>query len=165
MSEIVNLSTAVNGVAVERAVPARLTLAEFLREQIGLTGTKVSCEMEVCGACTVLVDGKPISSCTFLAADADGCAVQTVEGLAAGEVLHPLQEAFVDHMALQCGFCTPGFLMMAKALLDHNPHPTADEVREHLDGNFCRCTGYAPILDAVLDAAGRLRSAKAVDDG
>jgi aerobic-type carbon monoxide dehydrogenase small subunit (CoxS/CutS family) len=147
----------VNGVSVTEPVPTRWTLAEFLRDGLGLTGTKVSCELQVCGACSVLVDGAPVSSCTYLAADVDGRRVQTVEGLAQREELHPLQRAFVEHFALQCGFCTPGFLMMAKALLDRNPDPTEDEVKEYLDGNICRCTGYEPIVAAVLDAAKRMR--------
>jgi aerobic-type carbon monoxide dehydrogenase small subunit (CoxS/CutS family) len=110
----------------------------------------------VCGACTMLVDGRPVSSCTALAADADGCSVTTIEGLAAGDRLHPIQQAFVEEFALQCGFCTPGFVMMTKALLDENPHPTEDEIVHHLDGNLCRCTGYAPIVAAVHRAADRM---------
>jgi aerobic-type carbon monoxide dehydrogenase small subunit (CoxS/CutS family) len=135
---------------------------EFLRDSLGLTGTKVSCELQVCGVCTVLVDGRPVSSCTYLAADVDGAEVQTVEGLSDGETLHPLQQSFVEKFALQCGFCTPGFLMMAKALLDTTPEPTEDEIVEHLDGNICRCTGYAPIIEAVRCASLRMR--QAVDD-
>ncbi len=144
----------VNGNEVERTIEPRITLAELLREHLLLTGTKLSCEVQVCGVCTVLVDRRPVSSCTFLAADADGCAVTTVEGLASAGELHPLQEAFVDKMAAQCGFCTPGFLMMALALLEENPHPTREQIAEHLDGNICRCTGYAPILEAVESVAG-----------
>ncbi len=150
------LHTVVNGVPVTRHVEHRVTLAEFLRAHLGLTGTKVSCDLQVCGACSVLVDGEPVSSCTYLAADVDGREVQTVEGLAAGDDLHPLQAAFVENFALQCGFCTPGFLMMAKALLDRTPDPTEQEVIEYLDGNICRCTGYRPIVEAVLDAARRM---------
>ncbi len=150
------VSTRVNGRAVEHTVPNRRTLAQFLRDDMGLTGTKVSCDLQVCGVCTVVVDGAPISACTYLAADVDAAEVTTVEGLADGDVLHPLQQAFVEHFALQCGFCTPGFLMMAKALLDANPDPTRDEVVHHLEGNICRCTGYEPIVEAVLDAAARM---------
>lgn len=153
----VAVTTIVNGVVISRSVATRTTLAQFLRDDLGLTGTKVSCELQVCGACSVLVDGTPVSACTYLAADADGRDLETVEGLSDGGSLHPLQEAFVDNFALQCGFCTPGFLMMAKALLERNPTPTEDEVREYLDGNICRCTGYRPIVDAVLDAATRMR--------
>ncbi|QRP48657.1 (2Fe-2S)-binding protein [Amycolatopsis sp. FDAARGOS 1241] len=147
------LKAVVNGSAVVRRVDNRTTLAELLREELGLTGTKVSCELQVCGVCTVLVDGTPVSSCTYLAADADGKHVQTVEGLAGPDGLHPLQTAFVENFALQCGFCTPGFLLMAKALLDTNPNPTEEEVVHHLEGNICRCTGYRPIVDAVLSVA------------
>ncbi len=150
------VATRVNGRHVEQTVPNRRTLAQFLRDDVGLTGTKVSCDLQVCGVCTVLVDGAPISACTYLAADVDGGEVTTVEGLADGDVLHPLQQAFVDHFALQCGFCTPGFLLMAKALLDENPEPTREQVAHHLEGNICRCTGYEPIIEAVLDAAARM---------
>ena len=134
-------------------VEPRETLAEVLREKLSLTGTKVSCDAQVCGACTVLVDGLAMSACTYLAVDADGKAVRTVEGLATDGRLTPLQQAFIDCAAFQCGFCTSGMLMAATALLDENPHPTAAEVEEGLDGNLCRCTGYAPIVEAVLKAA------------
>jgi aerobic-type carbon monoxide dehydrogenase small subunit (CoxS/CutS family) len=149
----------VNGVEVRRFIQNRMTLAEFLRTELGLTGTKVSCELEVCGVCSVLVDDNPVSSCTYLAVDIDGREVRTVEGLSQGTRLHPLQTAFVENFALQCGFCTPGFLMMAYALLKTNPDPTEEEIVEYLDGNICRCTGYRPIIDAVLDAARRMREA------
>jgi aerobic-type carbon monoxide dehydrogenase small subunit (CoxS/CutS family) len=149
--------TRVNQVEVRRYVEHRMTLAEFLRQDVGLTGTKVSCELQVCGACSVLVDGEPVSACTYLAVDVDGRDVLTVEGLAEKGRLHPLQTAFVENFALQCGFCTPGFLLMAKSLLDRNPDPTEEDVVEHLDGNICRCTGYQPIVEAVLDAARRMR--------
>ena len=147
----------VNGVEVRRFVQNRATLAEFLRTDLGLTGTKVSCELEVCGVCSVLVDGSPVSSCTYLAVDVDGREVLTVEGLSRGPRLHPLQTSFVENFALQCGFCTPGFLVMAYALLKENPDPTEDEIVEYLDGNICRCTGYRPIIDAVMAAARRMR--------
>lgn len=153
------ITAEVNGTTVTRAVPNRRTLAEFLREDLGLTGTKVSCDLQVCGVCTVLVNGRPVSSCTYLATDIDGAAVTTVEGLSEGENLHPLQEAFVENFALQCGFCTPGFLMMAKALLDSTPDPTRDQIVEYLEGNICRCTGYQPIVEAVGQAAQRMRGA------
>lgn len=145
----VPVAVTVNGVATSRVVEPRTTLAEFLRDELGLTGTKVSCGMQVCGVCTVLVDGRPVSGCTFLAADADGTEVLTVEGLAGPDGPHPLQRAFVENFASQCGFCTPGFLLMAKALLDANPHPTREEILVHLEGNICRCTGYLPIVEAV----------------
>lgn len=147
----------VNGQRVDTVVPTRTTVAELVREHLGLTGTKVSCGTQVCGACTVHVDGAPVSACTYLAADLDGCELTTIEGLAAGGELHPLQQAFIDHWALQCGFCTPGFIMAAKALLDENPDPTREDVQHALEGNICRCTGYLPIIDAVLDAARVLR--------
>lgn len=147
----------VNGAEVSTTASVRLTLAELLRSHFGLTGTKVSCEMEVCGVCTVLVDGRPVSSCTYLAVDVDGRDVLTIEGLARGGVLHPIQEAFIDHFALQCGYCTPGFLMMAKALLDEVSDPTREQVIDYLSGNICRCTGYRPIVEAVLEAARRMK--------
>jgi aerobic-type carbon monoxide dehydrogenase small subunit (CoxS/CutS family) len=147
------VTATINGVHVTRHIANRTMLVDFLRMDLGLTGTKASCELQVCGACSVLVDGKPVSSCTYLAADIDGRSVETVEGLATDGVLHPLQQCFVDAFALQCGFCTPGYLMMAKALLDQTPHPTAEQVERQLDGNICRCTGYRPILQAVLAAA------------
>jgi aerobic-type carbon monoxide dehydrogenase small subunit (CoxS/CutS family) len=153
----IDVTAEINGIEITRSVSPRHTLAQFLRDDLGLTGTKVSCELQVCGACSVLVDGAPVSACTYLAADIDGRTVQTVEGLATGGELHPLQRSFVDNFALQCGFCTPGFLMMAKSLLDRNPDPTEEEVREYLDGNICRCTGYRPIVEAVLEAARDMR--------
>ena len=146
----------VNGRDVEMLVPVRLTVAELLRDRLGLTGTKVSCEMQVCGVCTVLVDGNPVSSCATLACDLDGTEVLTVEGLARGRELHPVQEAFIAANALQCGYCTPGFIMMAVALLDAYPGAGRDDVREWMDGNLCRCTGYAPIETAVMVAASRM---------
>ena len=153
----------INGRDVEMLVPVRLTVAELLRDRLGLTGTKVSCEMQVCGVCTVLVDGNPVSSCATLACDLDGTEVLTVEGLARGRNLHPVQEAFMDANALQCGFCTPGFIMMAVGLLDAYPGADQHDVREWMDGNLCRCTGYAPIETAVTVAASRLAVATAED--
>ena len=155
--DVCAISTRVNGVDVDRSVSARSTLAEFLREDLALTGTKLSCGLQVCGVCTVLVDRRPVSSCTFLAVDADGAEVESVEGLGDGDTLHPLQQAFVECFALQCGFCTPGFLMMAKSLLDANPDPSREEIMEYLDGNLCRCTGYEPIVKAVQLAAQRMK--------
>ena len=130
------------------------TLAEVLRNQLNLNGTKVSCEVEVCGACTVLIDNLPVSACTCLAYEARGKSVLTVEGLEKADgTLHPIQQAFIDEFAFQCGFCTPGMIMAAKALLDENPQPTRDEIIHHMDGNICRCTGYVPIVAAIQRAA------------
>lgn len=151
------VSTVINGRDIERDVLARQTLAEFLREEIGLTGTKTSCELQVCGVCTVIVDGSPVSACTYLAVDIDEREVVTIEGLSNGDDLHPVQQAFVDSFALQCGFCTPGFIVMAVALLDRNSNPTDEEIADYLDGNICRCTGYRPILEAIRTAAGEIR--------
>ncbi|MDI3318049.1 MAG: (2Fe-2S)-binding protein [Bacillota bacterium] len=152
----------VNGREVEDEVEVRTTLADWLREGLGLTGTHLGCEHGVCGACTVLVDGQAVRSCLMLAVQADGTEVRTVEGLAGPEgQLHPVQQAFLEHHALQCGFCTPGFLMTAVAFLGENPEPDEASIREAFSGNICRCTGYQPIVEAVADAAGRLRRAPA----
>jgi carbon-monoxide dehydrogenase small subunit len=145
----------VNGRAYERMVEPRKTLADFLREDLELTGTHVGCEHGVCGACTVLHDGQPVRACLLLAVQMDGESIETVEGLADGERLHPLQQAFWDHHGLQCGFCTPGILMTAKALLAENPRPTDAEIREAISGNLCRCTGYHFIVEAIRAAAAR----------
>ncbi len=146
----------VNGVRHEMDVEPRQLLVYFLREQLGLTGTNVGCDTTTCGACTVLLDGRSVKSCTVLAVQADGREVTTIEGLAQNGSLHPLQQAFLEEAALQCGVCTPGFIVAAKALLDKNPRPTEHQIRFWLAGNLCRCTGYEKILDAVRDAAGRL---------
>jgi carbon-monoxide dehydrogenase small subunit len=146
----------VNGRSCERQVEPRLLLSDFLRHDLGLTGTHVGCEHGVCGACTVLLDGQPVRSCLMLAVQVNGHEVTTVEGLApAAGGLHPLQQAFWEAHGLQCGFCTPGFLMTLVPFLDENPKPTEDEVRHALSGNLCRCTGYQHIVDAVLLAAER----------
>lgn len=130
------------------------TLAEVLRDRLNLTGTKVSCEVQVCGACTVLVDGLPVSSCTFLAYEARDKNVLTIEGLSRPDgTLHPIQQAFIDEFAFQCGFCTPGMILSVKALLDENPKPSREEIIHHMDGNICRCTGYVPIVAAIQRAA------------
>jgi carbon-monoxide dehydrogenase small subunit len=129
-----------------------MTLADFLREELNLTGTHLGCEHGVCGACTILYNGAAVRSCLMLAVQADGAELMTVEGLAQGDTLHPLQQAFQEHHALQCGFCTPGLLMTAYALLQETPHPSRDEVREAIAGNICRCTGYAPIVQAIVQA-------------
>jgi len=155
MHEVVEVELVVNGVARSLRIEPRETIAEVVRDRLALTGTKVSCDAQVCGACTVLVDGRAVSGCTFLAVDADGGDVRTVEGLAQGGRLTPLQEAFIESAAFQCGFCTPGMLMAASALLHENPSPSREEVVAGLEGNICRCTGYEPIIAAVLRAATR----------
>ena len=144
----------VNGAARQTEIEDQVLLIELVRG-LGLVGTKLSCDMQVCGACTVLLDGRPVSSCTTLALEADGRRIETIEGLANGTKLHPLQEAFIDHFAFQCGYCTPGMIVAAKALLEERPAPTAAEVRHWMEGNICRCTGYQTIVSAVLDAAER----------
>ncbi|HZP94902.1 MAG TPA: (2Fe-2S)-binding protein [Candidatus Limnocylindria bacterium] len=144
----------VNGSRYEVAAEPRWTLAELLRDQLGLTGTKIPCDRGECGGCTVLLDGLAVLSCTVLAPEADGRQILTVEGLAAaGQELSPLQESFVNAGAVQCGFCTPGMLMSARALLDRNPHPSEREAREAIAGNLCRCTGYTKIVEGILKAA------------
>ena len=143
----------VNGKSYERLVEARMTLADFLRSELDLTGTHLGCEHGVCGACTVLLNGEAVRSCLLLAVQADGAELLTVEGLARGNELHPLQKAFHERHALQCGFCTPGFLMTAFAFLKETPTPTEAQVREAISGNLCRCTGYLPIVQAILQAA------------
>jgi carbon-monoxide dehydrogenase small subunit len=145
----VRLSMTVNGEAVDTLADSAKTLLEVLREDLQLTGTKHGCELGECGACAVLLDGTPVLSCLVLGVECDGRQVTTVEGLAAGGTLHPLQEAFADHGAAQCGYCTPGILVTAKALLDADPHPTRDRIREALSGNLCRCTGYLQIFEAI----------------
>ena len=148
----ISVKIRVNGVLHEAEVEPRLLLAHFLRETCGLTGTHVGCETSVCGACTVLVDGQAVKSCTIFAVQADGAEVTTVEGLANGE-MHPVQEGFWECHGLQCGYCTPGMMMTAVQLLERNQAPTRDEIRHALDGNLCRCTGYTHIIDAVEYAA------------
>ncbi|MCS7114060.1 MAG: (2Fe-2S)-binding protein [Nitrososphaerota archaeon] len=133
------------------------TLAFTLREKLGLTGTKIGCDSGECGACTVLMDGKPVLSCMILTVECDGKSIETIEGLAAKGELHPIQRAFMENYAYQCGFCTPGFIMSAKALLDANPDPSEDEIKEALSGNICRCTGYVDIIRAVKAAAQAMR--------
>ena len=156
MTRTIRLS--VNGQTYEGTVEPRTSLADFLRDGLDLTGTHVGCEHGVCGACTVLLDGEPVRGCLVLAIQLDGASITTVEGLADGERLHPLQQAFWDHHGLQCGFCTPGILLTAKALLDDNPDPTDAEIREAIAGNLCRCTGYHFIVEAIRAAAAAPRS-------
>jgi carbon-monoxide dehydrogenase small subunit len=152
-----HISTTVNGDPVEFLAEPGMTLLDVLRDELNLTGTKEGCGSGDCGACSVIVDGRLVCSCLMLGAEAEGRRVQTIEGLAQGGRLHPLQQKFLEHAALQCGFCTPGVLMAAKALLDVNAQPTETEVRYWLAGNLCRCTGYDKIVTAVMDAAAELR--------
>ncbi|MEA2985736.1 MAG: aerobic carbon-monoxide dehydrogenase small subunit [Alphaproteobacteria bacterium] len=161
MNESRTIVVTVNGRRHEAKVPVRMTLVDFLRHQLGLTGTHVGCEHGVCGACTVLFDGRAARACLMFAVQADEHEVTTVEGIAAvNEDLHPLQAAFRDHHGLQCGFCTPGFLTTLLEFLQNNPSPTEEEARDAISGNLCRCTGYQGIVAATLDAADRLRSRK-----
>jgi len=146
----------VNGEDYDLLVPPNKTLLEVLREDLALTGTKEGCQDGTCGACTVLLDGKAVRSCLVLAVEAEGKEVVTIEGLSKGEELHPIQEAFVNYGAVQCGFCTPGMILAAKALLDSNPNPSEEEIREAISGNLCRCTGYVKIVEAIAAAARRL---------
>ena len=149
-----HVSVTVNGEVHEADVEPRLLLVHFLREDLGLTGTHVGCDTSNCGACTVHVDGQSAKSCTMLAVQADGAEVKTIEGMANGAALHPLQQAFWDQHGLQCGFCTPGMIMAAADLLARNPNPSDEEIRHGLEGNLCRCTGYHNIIEAVRSAAG-----------
>jgi aerobic-type carbon monoxide dehydrogenase small subunit (CoxS/CutS family) len=146
----------VNGEKVQAEIDARITLAEFLREELRLTGTKVGCNRAECGSCTVILDGQPVYSCSMLAVEAAGAEILTIEGLENNGNLHPLQKAFIEHDALQCGYCTPGMLMALKALLDKNPRPAESDIREAIDGNFCRCGSFPNIIAATLDAAQEL---------
>ena len=159
MSDKVHVNCVLNGESTEFLCEARQSLVEVLREELGFTGTKEGCNDGNCGACSVLVDEVLVDSCLVLAVEAEGKEITTVEGMAAPEGLHPLQQKFLEHASLQCGICTPGFLVASKALLDQNPNPTEHEVRHWLAGNLCRCTGYDKIVRAVLDAAEVVRSA------
>ena len=143
----------VNGMERSLEVEARTTLLDMIRDQLGLTGAKLGCDIQVCGACTLLVNGKPVSACSVLAVDADGCEVLTIEGLSEKDSLHPLQEAFMEFGALQCGYCTSGFILTAKALLDECPKPSEQQIRDYLAGNFCRCGCYLEIMQAVKNVA------------
>jgi len=154
---VIEVAVTVNGVRHERRVEPRLLLSDFLRHELSLYGTHVGCEHGVCGACTVLLDGRPARSCLALVAQADGGEIRTVESLSNEAALHPLQQAFHEHFGLQCGFCTPGILISALFLLEQNPDPTETEIRAELAGHLCRCTGYAPIVDSILAAAAALR--------
>ena len=158
MTTVLPLTVTVNHVTYMINIEPHLTLVEVLRDKLGLTGTKKSCNEGECGACTVLMDGRPVASCMVLSMDAQGKNITTIEGLAEGEKLHPLQEAFVKHGGIQCGFCTPGMIMSAKALLDENPAPNPLQVRTAIAGNLCRCTGYQQIVDSVMAGAKTMRS-------
>lgn len=150
------LALEVNGTTYDEEIEPHRTLLSVLRGELGLTGTKEGCDDSECGACMVLLDGRPVNSCCYLALQASGRSIQTVEGLAADGDLHPLQRAFLENGGVQCGFCTPGMLMSAKSLLDHNPRPTEAEIKRYLGGNLCRCTGYAGIVRAVMRSAGTI---------
>lgn len=156
MAQFVKLN--INGTEQEVAVQPHHTLLEVLRRELKLFGAREGCGIGMCGACTVLIDGRPISSCLMLAALAEGKEVSTIEALAEGDKLHPIQEAFIDHNAFQCSYCTPGFILTTKRLLEENPDPSLEEIRAYLSGNLCRCGSYVKIQEAVLDAANRLRS-------
>ena len=155
-----HLSFSVNGDPVEVLITPTQTLLDVLRDELELTGTKEGCGTGDCGACSVMVDGRLVCSCLMLGMEAQGKSIETIEGMAKGDELHPLQRHFLEHAALQCGICTPGFLVAAKALLDRNPDPTETEVRYWLAGNLCRCTGYDKIIRAVMDAAAEMRTTK-----
>lgn len=154
MSLIIN--TTINGKKVSASAEPSMSLLEFLRDTLEMKGTKLCCNTGECGACTVTYNGKPINSCVTLAADANGANIITIEGLAAGDQLHPVQQAFIDTGAVQCGYCTPGYIMSVKALLDRTPQPTSQDIEEAVSGNICRCTGYAKIVDAIQLAAIRI---------
>ncbi|HAD07303.1 MAG TPA: (2Fe-2S)-binding protein [Anaerolineaceae bacterium] len=158
MAQTVKINVTVNGKQYEREVEPRLLLSDFIRHDLGLTGTHVGCEHGLCGACTILMDGEAVRSCTIFAVQADGHEIQTVESLGTPDNLHPIQQAFIEKHALQCGFCTPGFLMTLVDYLGENPNPTEEEIREAIDGNFCRCTGYFNIIEAVKLAAQKMAS-------
>lgn len=160
MAERLEITLTVNGEQVTREVPVRLTLADFLRHELELTGTHLGCEHGVCGACTILLDGKTARSCLLLAVQTDGMSVDTVEGMADNGALTPLQQAFIDNHGLQCGFCTPGMITRAHRLLQENPNPTEEEVRFGMSGNICRCTGYQNIVKSILSAAAEMNAAK-----
>jgi len=153
MDETLDTTLNVNGTQVTRRIPARMNLVDFLRDELDLTGSHVGCEHGVCGACTVRVDGEIVRGCLMLAVQANGCKVETIEGLSDSGELKKLQKAFHDKNALQCGFCTPGMLLAAQDLLKHNPKPDREQIRAHLSGNYCRCTGYQAIVDAIEEVA------------
>jgi carbon-monoxide dehydrogenase small subunit len=153
--ESIPIELTVNGRRVFLDISPQLTLLDLVRDRLSLKGAKRSCDLQVCGACTILVNGKAVSACTYLAYEARGAEVLTIEGMADGNRLHPIQQAFVDNGAFQCGFCTPGMILAAKSLLDEVPRPSEEKVKEYMQGNICRCTGYRKIVEAILDAAGK----------
>ncbi len=157
MSEPISVTVTVNGTQYERQVEPRLLLVQLIREELRLTGTHIGCDTTYCGACTVLLNGEPVKSCTVLAVQADGGEIRTVEGLEQDGKLHPLQEAFSEHHGLQCGYCTPGMLMSAYYLLETNPTPSDADIRKGIQGNLCRCTGYNNIFKAISDAAEKMQ--------
>lgn len=156
--QLIPISFTVNGARHEIEVEPHELLLDVVRNRLGLTGTKRSCDVQVCGACTLLLDGRPVSSCTLLAFEARDREVLTIEGLAQNGKLHPLQEAFIEHGGLQCGFCTPGMILSAKALLDEKPEPTKEEIIHFMHGNICRCTGYKKIIESIVAAAKKMKS-------
>jgi carbon-monoxide dehydrogenase small subunit len=160
MNEPRSIRVAINGEAYSISVPPNETFLDLLRYRLGLIGTKKGCDTGDCGACTVILNGKAVNSCLVLAAETNGATVTTIEGISAGGKLHPLQQAFIDHGAVQCGFCTPGMIMAAKFLLDEEPNPTEEDIRSALGGNLCRCTGYISIMKAVAAAGKALRGGK-----
>ena len=155
--EIIKISFIINGAKTSVYAPPSLTLLKLLRERLGLTGTKPGCERGECGACTVLLDGEPVNSCLILAGQVDGREIITIEGLADGEELDPIQEAFIEESAVQCGYCTPGMIISARALLNRNDHPGREEIKRAISGNLCRCTGYVKIIKAIETAAEKIR--------
>jgi aerobic carbon-monoxide dehydrogenase small subunit len=158
---VTHVAVTVNGAAREADVEPRTLLVYLLRETLGLTGTNVGCDTSSCGSCTVMLDGESVKSCTLLAVQADGREITTIEGMADGDAMHPLQDSFHRNHGLQCGYCTPGMIMAAASFLKENPAPTEEDVREALEGNLCRCTGYQNIVTSILDAAGSMSGAKA----
>lgn len=159
-NELTHISLNINGVEYSLNISANLTLLDLLRENIGLSGTKKGCDSGQCGACTVLIDGIAVNSCIILAIQADGKNITTIEGINDGKTLHPIQKSFVEENAIQCGFCTPGMIMSAKDLLDHNSNPTDFEIKEALSGNLCRCTGYTKIINAVNNVSNKIYNNK-----
>jgi carbon-monoxide dehydrogenase small subunit len=158
------ISLTINGQAVSREVEGRTLLVHFIREELDLTGTHIGCDTTSCGACTVLLDGRAVKSCTVFAVQADGVEIETIEGLAAAGELHPLQEGFWEKHGLQCGYCTPGMIMSAKHLLDKNPDPSEEEIRWGISGNLCRCTGYNKIVEAIRYAADQMQQPAAAEE-
>ena len=162
MKKAINIK--VNGTAQQHEVETRMLLVHYLRDVLGLTGTHVGCETSICGACTVMIDGRSVKSCTMFAVQADGAEVKTIEGLAANGELHPVQQGFWEQHGLQCGYCTPGMIVAAAQILDRNPDPTEEEIRHGLEGNLCRCTGYQHIVEAVQFAARKMKGQAATGD-